>query len=432
MAMPLPGATFWFATTSGIVKSAPRQPTTPVLTLSRWIVRPTGSGRRVSTVKLTVPTAARIEKASRRGVERDARIGANRGRAGARAVRRKVACRPRGDDRRADHGEEEPGPLVESLHCALLLVAGRRPDAGPFRETARPVARSDDTGLHRPGRRAAEPGRRFSCFLPRNARPRHANRRVVSDDPVRLKVQIMPPAGQAHRPDDDSRVRVAEAEAKRRSGREYLLPVDVVAIGAALGLALVPGISARQTQRRRSSPPHGAVAVALGYSFVLDFLGALLGGTAVELTIAGLVSVPNDEDAAVYASGGIATIGFVGVAARLGLPTGATHGMIGGLTGAGLAAGGVHAINWGGFDGSDRSVSSERSLRSCSRRSSAWPPAGRPGASRCARSRRHPAHARAGAGRVWSRPARSRSPTGRRRPEGDGRRRDDAARDGRH
>ena len=38
-------------------------------------------------------------------------------------------------------------------------------------------------------------------------------------------------------------------------------------------------------------------------------------------------------------------------AARLGLPTSATHGLIGGLAGAGLAAGGVHAVNWGGFDG---------------------------------------------------------------------------------
>jgi len=128
--------------------------------------------------------------------------------------------------------------------------------------------------------------------------------------------------------------------------------VDVVAIGAALGLALVLGIS---------SAPNAASAlvasrtaswhVALGYSFLLHFLGALLGGTAVALTIAGLVSVPADDVAAVYAAGCIATIVFVAAAARLGLPTSATHGMIGGLAGAALAAGGIHAVNWGGLDG---------------------------------------------------------------------------------
>ena len=128
--------------------------------------------------------------------------------------------------------------------------------------------------------------------------------------------------------------------------------MEVVAIGAALGLALVLGIS---------SAPNAASAlvasrtapwrVALGYSFVLHALGALLGGTAVALTIAGLVAVPDDEVAAVYASGCFATISFVAVGARLGLPTSATHGLIGGLAGAGLAAGGVHAVNWGGFHG---------------------------------------------------------------------------------
>ena len=128
--------------------------------------------------------------------------------------------------------------------------------------------------------------------------------------------------------------------------------MDVVAIGAALGLAFVLGIS---------SAPNAASALvasraaswhsALAYSFVLHGLGALLGGTAVALTIAGLVSVPTDDVATVYASGCIATIAFVTVAARLGLPTSATHGLVGGLVGAGIAAGGIETINWGGLDG---------------------------------------------------------------------------------
>jgi len=69
------------------------------------------------------------------------------------------------------------------------------------------------------------------------------------------------------------------------------------------------------------------------------------------LTIAGLVSVPDDDVPTVYASDCLATIAFVTAAARLGLPTSATHGLIGGLTGAALVSGGLGAVVWGGLDG---------------------------------------------------------------------------------
>lgn len=128
--------------------------------------------------------------------------------------------------------------------------------------------------------------------------------------------------------------------------------MDVVAIGAALGLAFVLGISSAPNAASALIASRAAAwRVALGYSFVLHGLGALLGGTAVALTIAGLVSVPADEVATVYASGCIAAIAFGAVAARLGLPTSATHGLVGGLIGAGLASGGIHAIDWGGLEG---------------------------------------------------------------------------------
>jgi PiT family inorganic phosphate transporter len=128
--------------------------------------------------------------------------------------------------------------------------------------------------------------------------------------------------------------------------------VDVVAIAAALGLALVLGISSAPNAASALVASRAASwRVALGYSFLLHAVGALLGGTAVALTIARLVSVPDDEVASVYAAGSIAAIAFVAVAARLGLPTSATHGLVGGLAGAALAEGGVHAVHWGGFDG---------------------------------------------------------------------------------
>jgi PiT family inorganic phosphate transporter len=128
--------------------------------------------------------------------------------------------------------------------------------------------------------------------------------------------------------------------------------VDVVAIAAALGLALVLGISSAPNAASALVASRAASwRVALGYSFLLHAVGALLGGTAVALTIARLVSVPDDEVASVYAAGSIAAIAFVAVAARLGLPTSATNGLDGGVAGAGLAEGGMHAVNWGGLDG---------------------------------------------------------------------------------
>ena len=128
--------------------------------------------------------------------------------------------------------------------------------------------------------------------------------------------------------------------------------MDVVAIGAALGLAFVLGISSAPNAASALVASRAAPwRVALGYSFLLHALGALLGGTAVALTIAHLVTAPDDEIATIYAAGCIATIAFVGAASRLGLPTSATHGLVGGVAGAGLAEGGVDAVNWGGFDG---------------------------------------------------------------------------------
>jgi len=128
--------------------------------------------------------------------------------------------------------------------------------------------------------------------------------------------------------------------------------MDVVAIGAALGLAFVLGLSCAPNAASALIASRAAPwRVALGYSFVLHTLGALLAGTAVALTIAGLVSVPDDDVPTVYASGCLATIAFVTAAARLGLPTSATHGLIGGLTGAALVSGGLGAVVWGGLDG---------------------------------------------------------------------------------
>ena len=128
--------------------------------------------------------------------------------------------------------------------------------------------------------------------------------------------------------------------------------MDVVAIVAALGLAFVLGVSDAPNATSalvasRAAPWHAALL----YSFALHALGALLGGTAVALTVSRLVSVSRGDLPSAYAAACLAAIVFVAGAARLGLPSSATYGLVGGLVGAGLVSGGPGDIRWGGFDG---------------------------------------------------------------------------------
>ena len=126
-------------------------------------------------------------------------------------------------------------------------------------------------------------------------------------------------------------------------------PVDIVAVGAALGLAFVLGISVA---------PNAAAALvvsrtagwhqALAFSFLLHAVGVLIGGTAVAVTVNGLVRVGRGDVALVYSVASLAAVAFVVVAGRLGIPASATYGMIGGLVGAAVVAAGWHAIHWGG------------------------------------------------------------------------------------
>lgn len=128
--------------------------------------------------------------------------------------------------------------------------------------------------------------------------------------------------------------------------------MDVVAIAAALGLAFVLGISdAPNATAALVASRAGGWRAAITFSFVLHLVGALVGGTAVAVTINGLVSVPQDDVAPVYAAACLAAIVFVACAARVGIPSSATYGVVGGLAGAGVAAGGWDALRWGGISG---------------------------------------------------------------------------------
>jgi inorganic phosphate transporter, PiT family len=97
----------------------------------------------------------------------------------------------------------------------------------------------------------------------------------------------------------------------------------------------------------RGAPPGQAVVL----SAVFNILGALLVGTAVADTIAGIVTVTGSEAVAVIGSGALAAVLWNLFTWRLGLPSSSAHALVGGLVGSAVAAAGVGAVNWGGLDG---------------------------------------------------------------------------------
>jgi PiT family inorganic phosphate transporter len=84
---------------------------------------------------------------------------------------------------------------------------------------------------------------------------------------------------------------------------------------------------------------------------VFNMLGALLVGTAVADTIAGIVTVEPAQAVEVIGSGVLAATLWNVLTWSRGLPSSSAHALVGGLVGSALAEAGVHAIHWGGFNG---------------------------------------------------------------------------------
>ncbi len=97
----------------------------------------------------------------------------------------------------------------------------------------------------------------------------------------------------------------------------------------------------------RGARPGQAVVV----SAVFNLLGALLVGTAVASTIAGLVTVPQEHAVAVIGAGTLGAVAWNLLTWWRGLPSSSGHALVGGLVGAALVEGGLDAIRWGGLDG---------------------------------------------------------------------------------
>jgi PiT family inorganic phosphate transporter len=97
----------------------------------------------------------------------------------------------------------------------------------------------------------------------------------------------------------------------------------------------------------RGARPGPAVALAATF----NMLGALLVGTAVADTIAGIVTVAPGQAVAVIGSGVLAATLWNVLTWWRGLPSSSAHALVGGLVGAALAEAGIHAVHWGGLDG---------------------------------------------------------------------------------
>jgi len=97
----------------------------------------------------------------------------------------------------------------------------------------------------------------------------------------------------------------------------------------------------------RVATPLQAIMLAAAF----NLLGPLLLGAAVANTIGGIVTVPPSAADHVIGAGLAAAVTWNLATWRRGLPSSSAQALIGGLVGAALAQGGVHAVNWGGLEG---------------------------------------------------------------------------------
>jgi PiT family inorganic phosphate transporter len=97
----------------------------------------------------------------------------------------------------------------------------------------------------------------------------------------------------------------------------------------------------------RGALPRQAVVLSAAF----NMLGALLVGTAVADTIAGIVAVSGAEAVAVIGSGALAAVLWNVLTWWRGLPSSSAHALVGGLVGAALVEGGIGAVRWGGLNG---------------------------------------------------------------------------------
>jgi inorganic phosphate transporter, PiT family len=124
------------------------------------------------------------------------------------------------------------------------------------------------------------------------------------------------------------------------------------AIGVAIAFALTNGFhdaanAIATLVATRGARPGQAIAI----STVFNMVGALLLGTAVADTIAGIVTVAPSLAVTVIGSGALSATLWNLLTWWRGLPSSSGHALVGGLVGAAVAESGIHAVRWGGLNG---------------------------------------------------------------------------------
>ena len=128
-----------------------------------------------------------------------------------------------------------------------------------------------------------------------------------------------------------------------------MIIVAILAIAIAFAFTFTNGfqdssaIAATFIASRSATPRKGILFIA-----GVGFLGAVFSGSAVALTLAHLVTIPSqDRLLVVLLSALLGATGWNIITAKYGLPSSSTHAIIGGLIGAGVAAGGLGSVLWG-------------------------------------------------------------------------------------
>ncbi len=126
----------------------------------------------------------------------------------------------------------------------------------------------------------------------------------------------------------------------------------IAVVGLAVAFGLVNGIhdagnAIAAPVVTRALRPGTAVSLAA----VFHVLGALLVGTAVAATVAGIIAVPTDQVLVVLAAAVTGALIWNLATLWWGLPCSSGHCLVGSLAGAALAQGGGSAVQWGGLHG---------------------------------------------------------------------------------
>jgi PiT family inorganic phosphate transporter len=124
------------------------------------------------------------------------------------------------------------------------------------------------------------------------------------------------------------------------------------AIAFALGFAVTNGLHDAANAIATLVATRGATpAQAITISAVFNLLGAVLVGTAVADTVAGMIEVAPEDAVALVGSALLAASAWNLATWAFGLPSSSGHALVGGLVGAALATSGSGVVHWGGLDG---------------------------------------------------------------------------------